>query len=169
METVVTLSSKFLNKYDDSHKPEYVIKLLEAGTKYLVQWYNGISTYITKSSKKFEHLNGLLEEVPHLSDDDSDYNTGGTRSRRSSHRDSTRVQSPVLTSGGKNRNENEKQASRLVNILKNQENREGTYENILDNSFNELDGSNVMVEAFNGKEVNGMGMSILISLIRYFV
>ena len=166
METIVTLSTKFLNEFGSHEHDNNLLKLLDAGSNYLIQWHNGISKYITKTNNRFEHLHGLLAEIPNSSDEESllHHHQHESQSRRSSHRDSTRVQSPLFPSGGgKNRFENEQQASLLERILKNQRNREGTSDNILDNSFNENDGSQILMEEFAGDEINSNNSSLPLS------
>lgn len=156
MASLVAIATKYLDKYDN-RKQNNITKLLEAGTNYLLQWHSSISKYITKTDKKFEHLHNLLEDAS-LSDDDATQPPNDSRSRRSSRRDSTRMGTVVLGSSGKTL-KNEKQSQLLIQILKNQDGRDGTYENILDNSY-EVEGSNVQQEELTGDEINSKAQNI---------
>lgn len=159
MASIVTMCAKQISE-PEIRKQDNIQKLLDAGTNYLIHWHNAISNYIVKTNKKFEHFHGLLDEISNSSDDES-ASRNDSRSRRSSHRDSTRMQTPAQGSAAKSGHKHDRQASLLVQILKNQDNRDGTSDNILDNSFNDVDGSNIMMEEFTGDEINSNKTSFL--------
>ncbi len=100
-------------------------------------------------------MQDLLKDTSSFSDDDSATQPpNDSRSRRSSRRDSTKANTAVLGTTSKTPNKNERQSQLLIQILKTQDGRNGNYENILDNSSNEGDRSNVVAEELTGNELN---------------
>ena len=156
MVATVHICSRLLNK-PDTYKHEKIKRILEAGSNYLVLWHNAMSNFMVKSNKKFEHLHGLLHEISDSESEDSQSQLlNDSQSRRSTHRDSTKMTTPLGGSAHRFQGKYDKQASLLVQILKNQENREGSSDNLLNNSFNDVEGSNVVIEEFVGNEINSI-------------
>lgn len=163
MAANVHICARHLNKPESRTKFEKLQSLLEAGSSYLNRWNIAISKYVVKTDKKFVHLHGFLEENSDFSDDDSLKATlNDTESKKSSHRDSTKVTTPLLGSSQKNHIKYDKQASLLVQLLKNKENPELSSDNILNISFNDAEGSNIVVEEFTGQEINSRNPFCLI-------
>ena len=159
MVVIVTLCTKSLNKPEIGNR-ERTMKLLEAGSSYLVHWHNGISNYITKTNKKFEHLNALLAELSDSSDDEIESDTPSMQDltpRRSSFRDAARSHTQGPKSNLYNKNKADKQESLLIQILKSKEMPDATPTNMMDKSFsNATEGTILLTEELQGDEMNGI-------------
>ena len=94
MLCTVMLTKKALCK-PEVRDPINLQKLMDVGTSYLTQWHNYIVNYVTKTNEKFEHLQGLLDELTDSSDDEeSNHRNHDSFSMQSSYRDSTHPHTP---------------------------------------------------------------------------
>lgn len=108
LASVVSIAYRTLAK-SDFQKPEKFIKLMQVGNDYFEQWHQNLLHFSIRTNKKFEHLQGFLDEAAAASDDD----TKSATSRRSS-RNVIRLNSPAGQRGVPNRKD--RQSILLVNI-----------------------------------------------------
>lgn len=155
LASTIGICSKFLNRQEHYVQHDVIAKLLEAGSNYLIHWHNGISSYVVKTTKKFDHFYNFLEEISNPSDDENNSPFQPPDSqRRSTQRDSTKAQTPLLGPSHNKQTKEEHHSSLLAKLLRNQEYYVGSSDNLLNNSFADVEGSNVMLEEFTGNEIN---------------
>jgi hypothetical protein len=147
---LLACATKIVTKYivkNDMHHFDVFGKVMDKSLNYLQQWHDILSLFVVKTNPKFAHLQGLLDDMTNDSEDDM-----GTLSK--SKRESRLNNSGSQTSKS---NSSTPKTSLFVNMLKHQSNNlshRDKPEELLENTFNFLEGSRLVNEEFTGKEIN---------------
>jgi hypothetical protein len=152
MACITKICTKYIIKGEIT-RYDHFVRLMEKSLLYMQTWHDTLSTYIVKTNPKFAHLQGLLDELSSEAEDEME---ALNRSRRSSGRLNTSFQSNKSGSGPMNSPGSGQKSSIFVNMLRQQSNLPSKETDVLENSFNFLEGSKLMVEEFTGKEINGI-------------
>jgi hypothetical protein len=89
LASIVAISYRMMAR-SDIQKPEKLAKLMQVGNEYIEQWHHNLLQFGIRTNKKFEHLQGFLDEFSVTSDDE----TKSATSQRT-NRNMARINSPV--------------------------------------------------------------------------